>query len=190
MIGLETVTLLLSKHGLALLAPIAVIEGPIVTVIAAWLANRGMFDIWSVSVVVIIADAVGDVALYAIGRWGMGKLPGRWLTRLGLNHERLQGLVEHFETQGGRTLLFGKFTHSAGAAVLVAAGLARMPFFRFAWINMAASIPKSLFFVALGYWMGSAYSRIDNWISRITLVLAGLIVLTLVLWILNRIARK
>ena len=66
MIGLETVTLLLSKHGLALLAPIAVIEGPIVTVIAAWLANRGMFDIWSVSVVVILADAVGRITSYNV----------------------------------------------------------------------------------------------------------------------------
>ena len=45
MIGLETVTALIAKEGLAILAPIAMLEGPIVTVIAAWLASRGLLDI-------------------------------------------------------------------------------------------------------------------------------------------------
>lgn len=190
MIGIDMVTALLAKHGLALLAPIAVIEGPIVTVIAAWLASKGMFDIWSVAAVVIAADLVGDFGFYAIGRWGMGKLPTGWLNRLGLSRERLDGLVERFETQGGRLLVFGKFTHSAGAAVIVAAGLGRMSLFRFGWISLVATIPKSLFFVALGYSVGSAYTKIDNWISRISLVIAGVLVLALVLWLLNRLARK
>ena len=78
MFGLETVTALIAKNGLAIVAPIAVLEGPIVTVIAAWLASRGLLDVWSVSVVVILADLFGDVLFYALGRWGLHRLPLRW----------------------------------------------------------------------------------------------------------------
>ncbi|MEZ5722460.1 MAG: hypothetical protein R3D59_13060 [Paracoccaceae bacterium] len=122
MFGLEMVTALLAKHGLILVAPVAVLEGPIVTVIAAWLATRGVFPLWAVALVVVAADLVGDLLLYALGRWGRAVVPTRFLDRLGLGAARLEALAGHFEVKGGRTLLFGKITHSVGFAVLVAAG--------------------------------------------------------------------
>ena len=93
MVGLETVTALIAKNGLAILAPIALLEGPIVTVIAAWLANRGLLDVWSVTVVVILADLVGDVLFYCLGRWGLHRLPLRWRYRMGLSRARLGQLA-------------------------------------------------------------------------------------------------
>ncbi|HBM59599.1 MAG TPA: hypothetical protein DD444_10450 [Citreicella sp.] len=186
MIGLETVTALIVKDGLAILAPIAMLEGPIVTVIAAWLASRGLLDIWSVAIVVIVADIVGDMLYYALGRWGLNRLPQPWLVKLGLNRVRLASLAGHFHEKGGRTLVFGKLTHTAGAPILVAAGLARMSLWRFFWVNLLATIPKSLFFVVLGYTLGSAYSQIDNWIARASLVVMGAMVLAGAAWVFRK----
>lgn len=186
MIGVETVAALLAKHGLAFVAPIAVLEGPIVTVIAAWLASQGLFSLWSVSVVVILADLVGDLGLYALGRWGCGYLPPRLMRRCGLDDARLAALTGHFEHKGGRTLLFGKLTHSVGFAVLAAAGAARMKLGRFLWFNLIGTVPKSLFFVALGYGFGAAFSRIDGWIGRVSLALLGLIFAAGASWLLYR----
>ncbi|GGG71270.1 membrane protein [Salipiger pallidus] len=190
MVGLETVTALIAKDGLAILAPIAMLEGPIVTVIAAWLANRGLLDVWSVTVVVILADLVGDALFYCLGRWGLHRLPLRWRYRLGLNRARLGQLAGHFHEKGGRTLVFGKLTHSAGAAVLVAAGLAKMPLWRFTWVNLLATVPKSLFFVVIGYAFGAAYSRIDDWIARASLLVLGLLVLGGIVWLLKRTLKR
>ncbi len=190
MIGLETIVVLASKHGLAVIAPLAVLEGPIVTVIAAWLASQKLFDLWSVAVVVILADLVGDMALYALGRWGLHRLPKRWRDKLGLNRARLVGLAKHFRAHGTRTLIMGKITHSAGAAVLVAAGLGKVRLWRFVWLNLVATIPKSLFFVAVGYTLGSAYSRIDDWITRASLIALGIIVVGGVIWLLHRWSKK
>ncbi|EPX82580.1 DedA family protein [Salipiger mucosus] len=190
MFGLETVAALIAKNGLAILAPIALIEGPIVTVIAAWLASRGLMDLWSVTLVVILADLLGDVVLYALGRWGINRLPPRWRLRLGLNRARLTALGSHFGTKGGRTLVIGKLTHSAGAAVLVAAGLARMPLLRFIGINLVATVPKSLLFVGLGYAFGSAYSQIDSWIARVSLVLLAVLVLGGLVYIMKTRSKK
>ncbi|MCB1336141.1 MAG: VTT domain-containing protein [Maritimibacter sp.] len=186
MIGLETVAALLAKHGLAVVAPIAVLEGPIVTVIAAWLASKGVFPLWAVALVVILADLVGDLGLYALGRWGRGHLPARFMRRLGLGEERLAALSGHFAHKGGRTLLFGKLTHSVGFAVLAAAGAARMKLGQFLWFNFLGTVPKSLFFVALGYSFGAAFSQIDNWIGRASLAMLAVIVAGGVSWFLYR----
>lgn len=190
MIGLETIVALASKYGLGVIAPLAVIEGPIVTVIAAWLASQHILNLWAVAAVVIAADMVGDVGLYALGRWGLNRLPKRWRDKLGLNRARLVGLAKHFRAQGIRTLVIGKWTHTAGAAVLVAAGLAKYRLWRFLWVNLVATIPKSLFFVGVGYTIGSAYGQIDNWIQRASLVLGGVILVGGAIWLLRRWAKR
>jgi len=189
MVGLETIVALIAKHGLAVVAPIAVIEGPIVTVIAAWLSSQGLMSLWALAAVVIAADLVGDFGFYALGRWGLGRLPPRWLARTGLTRERLAGLTHHFEGHGGRTLLLGKVTHSAGFAVLAAAGMVRMPLFRFFLFNLLGTVPKSLFFIAVGYGFGAAYTRIDGWIGGATLVMGAVILTLAVSWVLYRRAR-
>lgn len=186
MMGLETVTLLIGKYGLALVAPVAVIEGPIVTVIAAWLASTGRFDLWSVICVVILADLIGDFIAYGIGRWGLTRLPDSWLRRLGLRRARLRHLSGHFAEKGGRTLIIGKITHSMGFPVLVAAGMARMRIAAFLWFNLLGTVPKSLFFVALGYGFGHAYTRIDDWIGRVSLILLVTTLVALGCWLFYR----
>lgn len=184
--GLGTVTALITKYGLAIVAPIAVVEGPIVTVIAAWLASQGLMSLWAVVLVVILADLVGDFGFYALGRWGLGKLPARWLERMHLTDTRLADLTRHFEGHGGRTLLLGKITHSAGFAVLVAAGMARMPLLWFFWFNLVGTVPKSLFFVGLGYGFGAAYSKIDSWITGGTLAMGVVVVAFAAGWVIHR----
>ncbi|KEO56069.1 DedA family protein [Thioclava pacifica] len=186
MIGLETLTALMAKHGLAVIAPIAVLEGPIVTVIAAWLASQNLFSVWSVSIIVILADVVGDVGLYSLGRWGLNRMPKRWRDKLGLNRARLVSAGRHFQNKGVKTLLFGKWTHSAGAPVLVAAGIARMNIWLFTLTNLIATIPKSLAFVALGYWLGSYYGKIDSWLTKGSLILLVLILFGATIWFFRR----
>ena len=190
MVGLETIAALIAKHGLGIVAPIAVVEGPIVTVIAAWLASQGLMSLWGLAAVVIAADLVGDFGFYAIGRWGLSRLPARWLARLGLTHERLTELTGYFDHHGGRTLLLGKITHSAGFAVLAAAGVARMPLLRFFWFNLLGTVPKSLFFVALGYGFGAAYTNIDNWITKASLVLGAVIAVLVASFFIHRATRR
>lgn len=190
MFGLETVTALMIKHGLLFIAPLAVLEGPIVTVIAAWLASQGAFPLWAVALVVIAADLVGDIGLYSFGRWGLVRLPARWRERLGLGQARLATLAGYFDAKGGRTLLFGKFTHSMGFGVLVAAGAGRMSFGRFVTFNILGTVPKSLIFVLLGALFGAAYAQIDGWIARASLVLLVLILAGGVSWMLYRRASR
>jgi len=185
-ISLDQVVQLMQSHGLWLLAPIAILEGPIITVIAGYLAHLGAFSPVAAYVIVVLADLVGDTLFYLFGRSGIGWLSPRWRARLKLSDDRFAALAGHFRDKGGRTLIVGKLTHTLGALALIAAGVAHMRFLPFLWYNLIATLPKSLFFLVLGYSLGLAYSRIDSWIFWFSL--EPLVVLAL--WGLNRYFRR
>ncbi len=66
---------LLQAHGLWLLFPLATVEGPIVTVLAAYLARLGHLNLALIYVIVVAADLFGDGIVYWIGRIGHGSMP-------------------------------------------------------------------------------------------------------------------
>lgn len=187
MFTLDGILQLIQTHGLLILAPIAVIEGPIVSVIGAYMAKLGYLNVFAVYAVVVAADLVGDMIFYELGRHGSRILSPKWQHRLRLDDARMEDLKAHFRTKGGRTLVVGKLTHSLGMVVLAAAGAARMNLVSFLWWNLVATIPKSALFVALGYSLGYAYKAIDHYLFRASLVLLlVLIVAALAWWFLHR----
>ena len=180
MIASADIPALISERGIAILAPLAIVEGPIVTVVAAYLAHRGLLVLWQVIVCVIVADLLGDCLFYAVGRGMLSWLPPRLRARLGLTDPRLVQMAAVFEAKGARVLIVGKLTHAAGFAALIGAGAARMRLAPFLLANLVAGVPKSLFFVAIGYLFGSAHDRIGQWLSigsgLVLLVMGGLLV--------------
>lgn len=166
---------LVSSHGLIVLTVLAILEGPIITVIAAWLASTGVLSLPGVFVCVVLGDLIGDTALYLAGRFAPGFLPPRWTRRMGLHPRRVAPLLRNFRDNGPRLLAIGKLTHAAGFAVLIAAGVARVPFGRFLAVNLMATVPKSMVFIALGYLAGSAFAAIGQWLFVASVVVIAVI---------------
>lgn len=157
---------LLAVYGYAALLPLAIIEGPAVTVFAAFLAAQGLLDLGVVYAIVVAGDMVGDVMYYAIGRWLLrtlvehcGARIGPWAARI---RQRVWLLAPRIRARAGTMLLFGKLTHSAGFVVLLAAGAAHVPPRRFLLFNLLGTLPKSLALVMLGYWFGWLFTRLQG----------------------------
>jgi len=186
MISLDSLMPLIQAHGLWLFFPIAVVEGPIATVIAAYLARLGYLDLRAIFLVAVLADLVGDSLYYGLGHGGLRLLPLRWRAKLRLTPDRLESLVSHFEQRGGRTLVTGKLTHSVGVAVLVAAGMARMRFVPFLMYNLIGTIPKILVLMFLGYTLGYAYATIDSYIFKVSIALFIAVVALGIWWFMRK----
>lgn len=182
---LDATISLIRSDGLLLLFPLAVVEGPIVTVIAAYLASLGYLDILRVYFVVVLADLAGDVGLFVLGRFWHRLIPAGAL-RFGVEDRRLAQLEEHFRLHGGQTLLFGKLTHSAGFLILLAAGASGMPLRQFIYYNFLGTIPKSLFFSFVGYTFGYAYKSIDLYIYRGSAIVLVFVALAGLLWFASK----
>ncbi|MFA5872252.1 MAG: DedA family protein [Parcubacteria group bacterium] len=159
------------------LFPIAEIEGPVITIIAGFLASLGYLNIFVALAVMILGDVTGDSVHYAIGRWGREKFVSRWGKYIGITRARVEGLDRHFENHRFKTFAIGKIAHGVGGAVLVAAGMARVPFREFLFDNLLITIVKSSILITVGYYFGQAYVRIGSYLEFMGIATLGLVVI-------------
>lgn len=161
--------LLLYKY--AILLPLAILEGPIITVLGGFFAAQGYLNIVIVYVIVIIGDLVGDGIYYAVGRFGGRKLITKYGHYINVTSVQVERIERHFARHTRKTLVFAKLTHALGIVVLIAAGIARVPFGEFLFFNFLPTLPKSLVLILAGYFFGHAYVVIDQYINYGSLLL-------------------
>ncbi|MGA8848790.1 MAG: VTT domain-containing protein [Dehalococcoidia bacterium] len=184
---LQQIILLLTTHKYLFLFPVAVVEGPIITVIAGFLSSLGLLNIFIAYAVVVVGDIVGDIMHYAFGYYGRQKFVKRWGRFLGITLERVEQLEKHFEKHTGKTLIIGKLSQVVGAVVLVAAGIARVPLRKFIWYNFISTLPKSLILLLIGYYSGESYVKISSYLdyTAIGTVVAAVIFIVIYFMIKN-----
>ncbi|TRZ64094.1 MAG: DedA family protein [Spirochaetia bacterium] len=170
---LAQITTLLIQYKYFILFPVAVIEGPIATVIAGFLAATNYLDPYIAFSIIVSGDLVGDILAYAIGRWGREKLIIKWGYYLGVNSERLKKIEGHFERNTGKTLLLGKVLHGIGGTFLIAAGIAKVPILKFIWFNFLGTVPKSFILILIGFYFGYAISTIKSYLELIAAIFVG-----------------
>ena len=180
--SLDQIVQLLVHFRYLILYPIAVLEGPIISIIGGFLVSRGYLNFIVTYLVLAAGDLTGDFIYYTIGRWGGQHFIKRWGARFGLNAERMAKVDQHFFDHGGKTLLFGKWTQTVGAPILVTAGVIRMPLKKYFLYNTLGQIPKSLVLIVIGYYFGKAYNKWDRYLNEISLVVLIIIILIVVIY--------
>lgn len=166
----------LTTYGYLVFFPLTVIEGPIITVIAGFLVSLGYLNFFIIYALAIAGDLTGDMIYYSIGRWGGKRIMARGYF-LHVRAEHLERIHKYFEEHAGRALLFGKWTISASAVILVAAGMARTPIRKFLWFNLIGSLPKSMAFLLIGYYFGRAYQEIGRYFDYTAIAIFIIMVL-------------
>lgn len=184
------IIILLTTYKYFFLFPVTVVEGPIITVIAGFLSSLGQLNIFIVYGVVVVGDIVGDGLYYAVGYYGGQRFINRWGRFIGITAERVVRVEEHFGNHTGKTLIIGKLSHAIGAVVLVAAGLAQVPFGKFIWYNFLPTLPKSLILLLVGFYFGKAYQQIDVYFNRATWIVFAIFILALVAYLIIKKIRK
>jgi membrane protein DedA with SNARE-associated domain len=183
---LSHVLALLSRYGYGVLLPIAVIEGPAITIVAGAMVAAGELDPIAAFLLLAAADLVGDAAYYTLGRFGHAPFVeriGKWLA---LTPERLAPLEQRFRENDWKLLMIGK-TQALGSLVLYFAGATRINFWRFMSLNLIATAPKVFVFELAGYFLGKSLLHSDESINRVTVGFFGLALLVLVLyWLVRR----
>jgi len=107
----------------------------------------------------VIGDTLGATAAYAIGYYGRRELLERHGSKLHMTPARLAVAERWFERHGNVTIPFSRWIPVARAAFPYAAGVARMPYLRFALLATLGSIPWIAGLAILGREVGS------NWVS-------------------------
>jgi membrane protein DedA with SNARE-associated domain len=171
---------LVSAWGYAVMVPIAILEGPAIVAIGAFLASLGLLNVYLVYAIGLFGDIVGDLLRYYLGVFGQKTLIPKYGPYIGITPQKISALKDsHFDKKLWRTIFFGKFTHAPNFIILVTAGAVRVDLRRFVMATASASAIKTLVFVILGFYFGKSYSLLsaylkDAWIVFIPLVLVVL----------------
>ena len=150
----QQIFLWLNAYKYLALFPLAVAEGPIITVIAGFFVSLGYLN-------------------YLAGRFGGRQFVDRWGRYFGINSSHVESLKKQFDEKGGKLLFIGKMSHGIGGVFLIAAGIIKMPFDKFIFSNMLASLIKSMALLFIGFYFGRALATLNTYLDRIALISIG-----------------
>ncbi|HVC62765.1 MAG TPA: VTT domain-containing protein [Acetobacteraceae bacterium] len=167
-----TINGFLIAHGSALILPLSVIEGPIVTIVTGFLSAQGYFHWYWALCLLVCGDLIGDLMFYGIGRTGRTPLAGL-ARRLGVRRTVPAEVQDGLTHNAAKMLFIGKWTHTVGWLVLIGSGMLRLPLSRFILLNLLATVPKTAVLFCVGYFAGNCYPLFQRHVALATILLCA-----------------
>lgn len=155
---------LLETYKYAILFPLAIIEGPLLAILAGFLVSIGYLNIYATFALVVFGDIIGDTLQYGLGRFGSGLLH-RQGHRIGISPEKLESAKTYFKEHHVRSVALSKLVHGIGFIGLIAAGSMRVRYRSFMLTAFVISLGQSAALLALGLFFGYAYAELAHYLN-------------------------
>ena len=170
---------LLQSYGYPAIFILNIIEGPIITYVASFAASIGLFNIYTVFLLSLLANFLSDLMYFSIGRFGNKTLLHKYTSKF--KHKILRKLRHHLEKNTFVSLILIKLMIPLAAAGLIVAGMHKISYKRFVSYIMISGIPFALFFSLIGFYSGIAFNNFSRYlkIGEVAILLA-IILITLI----------
>jgi membrane protein DedA with SNARE-associated domain len=146
---------------------------------------------WSLSLVftaVLLGSTTGLSIEYAFGRWVGGhdaawrKLSPRW-ARFGKLIDRVTAL---FDRQGVQLLTINRFLPTIRGAFFVAAGMARLPYWKVLVSGFVSAVLWNALIFTVGVALGHNREKVYGFFATYSYVVWSLLVMLVAIWLLRR----
>lgn len=161
------------------------IPSEVVVPYGGFLAAQGHTQLWMVVLVATVANLVGSTVAYAAGRYGGRSLVLRYGRYVLMSPHHLDVADHWFQRRGQLTVFLTRMMPGVRTFISVPAGVARMPYGRFALYSFLGALPWNLALAYLGWVFGENWERLQESFSRYNLVfwvLLGLAIVAAVAW--------
>jgi len=142
------------KYKYEAIFPVAVAEGPIITIISGFLVSRGDLSLFPSLLVVFLGDVFSDSAFYLAGKGGRHII--KYLKFLHISEERLERLENQFKSAPWKTMIVAKISYGLGTVFMIASGASRMSFKKFLEYILSLDFVRSSILLAIGFYFGRA----------------------------------
>ena len=153
---LRTFILFFIKYKYQAIFPIAVIEGPIITIISGFLVSRGILKLLPALLVVFMGDVISDSVFYFLGKGGRHMLEYEYLKFLHISEARLERIENQFGRAPWKTMILAKASYGLGTVFMIASGAARMSWRNFLQYILSLDFVRSSILLAIGFYFGKA----------------------------------
>jgi membrane protein DedA with SNARE-associated domain len=143
------------------LSGLVLVEGPIATLLGAAAASAGFMDPLLVFASASVGNLTADMLWYGLGY--LGKVEwvlrhGRWF---GVRQAHLDRLTRDLHRHARKLLLIAKLTLSLSVPVLIATGVARVPWRRWFYVVFLAEMVWSGGLVFAGYHFARSLAKLE-----------------------------
>lgn len=175
---------LLVAYKYLIVVPLAIIEGPIISVICGFLTTLGVFNPLLIFIVMVAGDIIGDGIYYYIGY--SGKKLFRFIK---INEEKIVKAKLYFENNHKKAIAGSKIMWGIGTAGLITAGALHVPYKRYFKTCALYSMAQSLIMILLGVFFGQSYVLIGKYFNYYAAA-SSIIVLFVLLFVFFQYYRK
>jgi membrane protein DedA with SNARE-associated domain len=133
-----------------------IFPGGIMVIGVGFLAAFSVLNVWTAFIVVVLGGLAGDLLTYYLGTHGTNWFKNE--SKL-LKFTYLKKGQEFFEKHGDKSILMGRFMGVIKAVVPFVAGLLRMNFRKFVYLNILSGIIWAALYLGLGFFLGVTTNR-------------------------------
>lgn len=168
----------------SLVAAGVIIPGSSLIVFTGFLSLHGRGEIGTIISVAVAGAFLGDMFSFWLGaRFGERLL----FTKMFQKRKQLLRQAEKFFIEhGGKSVFFGRFVGPVRGFIPFVAGSARMSPKAFTGYAIISAILWGLAYPGLGYLAGYSWANVETWTTRIGLLIASLVVVTLFIIVIRR----
>lgn len=152
---------------------IMILEGPAMTMLGAFLASLGFFNIFIVFFLSVLGDILGDIIFYLTGYYGGSGILKKAERFLRIDPETIAKLQKLFLNHGRKTIFYVKSTTGLCWITFIAAGAFKMKFKDFLFSSFWGGIFWSTLLSVIGVSFGYAFEKINVYIKY-----AGILIFT------------
>ena len=159
---MDHLTHFVSQYGYWAVAAGCLLEGETVMVLAGLAARRGLLDLPLVMALGSAMGALGDIAMFSLGRWRGAAVLARWPRLLGYQ-ERLNRLLARW---GAGVVVGVRFMYGLRIAGPILLGTTRLPWQRFAAYNVLGAMVWGVGVAGAGWLFGHAAEQVLHGIAH------------------------
>ena len=172
---------LLSVYKYPLVFATVLVQGPVVMMGTGLLLRLGQFSFWPLYFTLLVADFVGDIVWYYIGRNAAEPFLRRFGHIFGITRAVFEKMENVFRRHDVKILFISKITMGFGFALatLMAAGATHVPFKKYLILNLLGGFIWTGLLVSVGYFLGDAYLQVDKafqWAFLVASVVIGFLI--------------
>ena len=174
---------LVGKYTYVLMAPAAMVLGPMVSLLAGVLLRLDVIQLIPTCFALAAGELGGDVLWYSLGKRYGDDFSRRFGKYVGITESTVGGIKKLYSAHHDIILFTSKLTAGFGFAipVLFTAGLSGVPFRRYMMLNIAGQFLWTAGLLSIGYFLGHIFLKVNDVFEKmalfalITIILASLL---------------
>ncbi len=155
-----------------------------VALVCGFFISLGTLNFTLTFITILFGDLIPDTIYYNIGRYGnKKKFLEKYKQKIGLSLTAEKSLNTMWFKHGGKTLSFAKLAYGVAIPFLISAGLAKYPFKKFLGFCTIISGIKILFIIGIGYYLGSSYQKVGNYLNYFHIALTVILIMLIIIYV-------